>query len=422
MSLLLPCRSPARRLSLSASLPLGVAAHGFLTSFDLLCHSSTLLSLTDLLTLTTVSRFLHSVADSDQVWRPRLQSATRVRHSRPVNNTGEWTVVDVSEQKTDTDDASSGSSEAPDQSKTVCTCSQQDRADLSASCKSQYLSRFQCVYNGLTHCHRLPPPRPLLLVNPGAHGSMVAMMRARRTPVVDVPVGVGEWQCMQSICLQCTASLATVTKAFYDTRSEWAGSFTMTPLSVVAVPPSMVDGLGSEASVAVDVRYWHVGAYEDVDYRRFVVKWRASTAQRQLQQLAQPTTGQRSTTDGSQTQLRTPSTQPPADGGRPLRSLTQAVRAGVRNAADSIRSAVSPRTATSRAADGSSASEIVTPAHWHVLSMAPYCSGALAFHSPSNVVVTDALRYSHLPRAQQARPPHMVVRRMGPAVVALPRH
>ena len=330
----------------SSTLPLSVAARDFLTSVDLLSHSCTLLSLTDLLTLTTVSRLLHSVADSDQLWRPRLQAATLARHTKPTSDSEEQMADNCSEQKKDDTDTCDGSSGSEAEPMPVCTCDRHQYATSCAPCKAQYLSQFQCVFSSRTHCRRLVQPGPLLLVSRGPRNGMVAMMRARRLAGASAAVNISEWHCVRSICPHCVASVATAVKEFYDMRSEWAGSFTMSPpLSVVAVPRWQVEGAVSETATVVDVRYWHVGGYEDVDHRRFTLQWRStSTKRRRAQQ----------------------STAADASGGV--------------DASDSERSA------------GSS---------WHVSSMAPFCSGKLAFCSPSNVEATDALRFSRLARPTQ---------------------
>jgi len=59
------------------------------------------------------------------------------------------------------------------------------------------------------------------------------------------------------------SSLAHLCKRYYDYQSEWAGEFTMTPLSVVVLNTTQVE-----------IRYHHVGQYEDDDYRRFVLSYR----------------------------------------------------------------------------------------------------------------------------------------------------
>ena len=71
----------------------------------------------------------------------------------------------------------------------------------------------------------------------------------------------------------------------------------------------------------------------------------------------------------------------------------------MRNLTSSASSSV-PRT-TPTISDSNSSSSSGSP--WHAVSMAPYCSGQWAFHSPANVVVTDALRYSRLPPRAQPR-------------------
>ena len=50
----------------------------FLDTSDLLSHALTFLALTDLLTTSAISRLIHSVVDSDKVWRPRLTAALAV--------------------------------------------------------------------------------------------------------------------------------------------------------------------------------------------------------------------------------------------------------------------------------------------------------------------------------------------------------
>ena len=411
------CSSSA---SSSSPAPPAVAAHEFLTSFDLLTHSCTLLSLTDLLTLTLVSRFLHSVADSDHVWRPRLQTAIRARHTKPDIDSDEQMPADSSEQKTGDSTASSSSSSAADEPMTVCACSQQQWADSSASCKTQYLNQFQCAYHTATQCRRLIVPNPLLLVNRGPRGGMVAMMRARRSSGHSVNVSAGELHCVQTICQQCLQSLAMAVKNFYDIRSEWAGSFTMTPLSVVPVPRSMVEGLESEAAVVVDVRYWHVGGYEDVDHRRFTVEW---PQHQQQQKLTQPTTTTAPLPND------TASTSPPQSQHaksreseeEKLQQRSLAVNAGVRSASDSGRTAASACTSSpTNDSSVTSDTESQPDNNCHVLSMAPFCSGKWAFHSPANVVVTDALRFSRLARAQQPRQRNIPARVIGPFAAMVP--
>ena len=410
----------------TASQPSAVAAHSFLSSFDLLSHSCSLLSLADLLTLTTVSRLLHSVADSDQVWRPRLQSATKARHTKPAVDTDEQMTAD-SEQKTDDDSSSNNTTDEP---MTVCTCSQQHSADTAAasSCKAQYLGLFQCVYHTHSRCRRLVAPQPLLLVNRGPRGSMVAMMRARRSAGISVAVSAGELHCVQSVCRQCVGSLATAVKDFYDMRSEWAGSFTMTPVSVVPVPRSMVDGPLSETELAVDVRYWHVGGYEDVDHRRFTFEWRRSHTPPPPQQQPQPV--QHATTQPapaiislSQPQSQQPQTQPSDEDNKaqptpPTSHNPPAVQPT--SAADPIQSSSSPPLPIDDSDTTTSDADREPDIPWHVLSMAPFCSGKWAFHSPPNVVVTDALRYSRLARTQQPRQRGIPARVIGAFAAVVP--
>ena len=163
---------------------------------------------------------------------------------------------------------------------TVCACAPQK----STSCKSHYLTLFQCVYHHQSHCYHLVTPAPLLLVNRGPRGAHVAHMRARRQSGSSLPVNAGELHCIQSACVQCMSGLAVAVKDFYDMRSEWAGSFTMTPLSIVPVERSRVEGVVEEDVLVVDVRYLHVGGYEDIDHRRFTVQWRGATARQQQQQ------------------------------------------------------------------------------------------------------------------------------------------
>ena len=383
----------------SSSQPPSVAAQDFLTSFDLLAHSCTLLSLADLLTLTTVSRILHAVADSEQVWRPRLQSAVRARHTKPADHTDEQTADDSSEQKTDDDSIDDGSS-AVDEPLTVCTCDVRQGVASSASSKAHYLHQFQCVYNSRTHCRRLVQPSPLLLVSRGPRGGMVAMMR-RRSAGDSVAVSTGELHCVQSICQHCMQSMTLAVKDFYDVRSEWAGSFTMTPLSIVPVPRSVGDGVDSETAVPVDVRYWHVGGYEDVDHRRFILEWRDGSSQHtEQEQLAQSTHNQPSTDNNTQSQshdsdVNTPLPSPPQT------ELCDGAHSGTHSVRHAVSTTVHPsatfddRSSTSEEAVQCSSST-AADGHWHVLCMAPFCSGKWSFHSAANVVVTDALRYSRL--------------------------
>ena len=380
----------------------------FLSSFDLLAHSCSLLSLQDLLALATVSRFMRSVAESEQVWRPRLVQATRSRHSKPTdaadNSSGE--------QETACGEGEDSGGGVEDDSMTVCTCSQHRPTDPSASCKLQYLFQFQCVYSSQSGCHRLVQPSPLLLVNRGPRGSMVAVMRARRNSGHSATVSAGELHCVQSICQQCMASLALACKDFYDIRSEWAGSFTMTPLSIVPVPRALVEEPMSDALQAVDVRYLHVGGYEDIDHRRFVFEWRGASPTA----ATHPSTTEPSADSSSQQPPQaSPVKEREVEEKNSLLSLAQSVTAGVRSAADTVVRAVS-----SSASPAPAAVPTTPPSAWHVVSMAPFCSGKWTFHSPANVQVTDALRHSRLPRTQQPRQRGQHARVVGPFAAVVP--
>ncbi|MCJ1296880.1 hypothetical protein MMC34_008448 [Xylographa carneopallida] len=52
--------------------------HNFLAASDLLSHTFTFLSFTDLLTTSSISQLIHTAADSDKVWRPRLTAALAI--------------------------------------------------------------------------------------------------------------------------------------------------------------------------------------------------------------------------------------------------------------------------------------------------------------------------------------------------------
>ena len=68
-------------VKLSASSLLGPCGVLYLSSPDLVAHTSRFLSITDLLQCSSLTRWLHAVVDSDRVWRRRLMRALHIQSS-----------------------------------------------------------------------------------------------------------------------------------------------------------------------------------------------------------------------------------------------------------------------------------------------------------------------------------------------------
>ena len=143
----------------------------------------------------------------------------------------------------------------------------------SLSSKARYIALCQCSLHGIARCARLVTPLPPLPApSSQAHWA--------HTRVLHYPAPPSLTSCdplpTLPLCADCRAQLAVCMKDYYDYRGEWAGQFTMTPLSLVIIhPPHQPDALAANERplVVLDVRYSHIGGYDGIDHRRFEVEW-----------------------------------------------------------------------------------------------------------------------------------------------------
>ena len=143
----------------------------------------------------------------------------------------------------------------------------------SLSSKTRYIALSQCSLHCITGCSRLVAPLPPLPAP--TTQAYWAHTRVLHYPAPPSLYSCDPWPTLP-LCAECRASLAVCMKDYYDYRGEWAGQFTMTPLSIVIVHPP--DVLASSASnkrpcATLDVRYSHLGGYDGVDHRRFEVEY-----------------------------------------------------------------------------------------------------------------------------------------------------
>ena len=297
---------PSSSLSFS-SLPAHL--HRLFSYPDLLLYSSRFLSLSDLLTLSSVSSLIRAIADSDKLWRHRLVHAMGI--ARPPRMTREQlrdlyaqagydhVSAEGWKEEEDEDDGDEeaegeGEEEGGEGISLASTMSSASSsfgldaplmADASsyspsssplavltppsppsssplpspASCKARLLALLQCAHSPYAQCRRLLPPcPPLPLPHPRTHQDYHVNFHYPSPPHPTHPTPVPTF----SLCSHCLSSLAATVKDYYDLRGPWMGEFTITPLSIVHVQPGVLD-----------VRYYHVGGYEGVDYRRFEVEW-----------------------------------------------------------------------------------------------------------------------------------------------------
>ena len=141
------------------------------------------------------------------------------------------------------------------------------------SSKARYIALCQCSMHDIIGCSRLVAPLPPL-------PAPTSQAHWAHTRVLLYPAPPSLTSCdplpTLPLCAECRASLAVCMKDYYDYRGEWAGQFTMTPLSIVIVHPPDVPAAvaNNERPMAVlDVRYSHIGGYDGVDHRRFEVEY-----------------------------------------------------------------------------------------------------------------------------------------------------
>ena len=141
------------------------------------------------------------------------------------------------------------------------------------SSKTRYVALSQCSLHSIADCSRLVAPLP-----PLPAPSTQAYWAHTRVLHYPAPPSLTSCDPLPTLpsCTECRASLAVCMKHYYDYRGEWAGQFTMTPLSIVIVhPPDVAAAAASnQRPVAVlDVRYSHIGGYDGIDHRRFEVEY-----------------------------------------------------------------------------------------------------------------------------------------------------
>ena len=141
------------------------------------------------------------------------------------------------------------------------------------SSKARYLALCQCSLHSIAGCSRLVAPLP-----PLPAPSTQAYWAHTRVLLYPAPPSLHSCDPLPTLplCADCRASLAVCMKDYYDYRGEWAGQFTMTPLSIVIVhpPDTAAAAAANERPTAVlDVRYSHLGGYDGIDHRRFEVEY-----------------------------------------------------------------------------------------------------------------------------------------------------
>ena len=141
------------------------------------------------------------------------------------------------------------------------------------SSKARHIALTQCSLHPIAGCSRLVAPLPPLPAP--SHQAYWAHTRVLYYPAPPSLDSCEAWPTLP-LCAECRAGLAVCMKDYYDYRGEWAGQFTMTPLSIVIVhPPDAVSAaaLNSRPVCVLDVRYSHIGGYDGVDHRRFEVEY-----------------------------------------------------------------------------------------------------------------------------------------------------